>query len=173
MLSIISVILCFIFTLLIHILISRILIFYGKKSLKLLYIFAFGLIFFAIFFVSIIQPISIDHKGIFFLPLPLTSIFLYILLFIFFIVYYLSTYSGEIGPSIKLYSILRRYGKRTFAQIVKDFPEKDYIFKRLFSLQEAKFISYRNDTYKILPQGKYLSDILNIYRSIIGWKSSG
>jgi hypothetical protein len=173
MFSIFCACLAFIVTLLIHILISRILLSSGIKSVKLLVIFALGLLGYIQFFMTIIQPLSINHHGLWYTPLPLSSVLLYILLFIFYLIYYLSTYSGEVGPSIKLYMLLRQYGSRSRPEILREFSDQEFIHKRLNSLVEGNFISRNNNVYRVLPKGKKLADLIRLYRSVVGWESSG
>jgi hypothetical protein len=173
MVSIISACLFFTATLGCHILVSRILLSYGIKSLRLLILFAIGFLIHLQFFVSIIQPVSIGQQGLLFIPLPFTAALLYILLFVFYLIYYLSTYSGEIGPSIKIYLLMRRYGKRTFPQILREFSESDLIEHRLMSLLKGQFVSRKNNTYTILPKGKQLADAIRIYRAFVRWPSGG
>jgi hypothetical protein len=173
MVSILIAGLVFTITLIIHILVSRIFRLFGIKTMKLLLIFGLGLIVFNRFFVSIIQPVSLGYKGLFFVPLPISAIFFYILLFMFYLIYYLSTYSGETGPSIKLYLIMRRYGKRSLSQIQNEFPEKDFIHKRLASLVNSGFIIKNNRIYTASPQGKRFVQLIGFYRFITGWKLGG
>jgi hypothetical protein len=165
--------LAFAITLIIHILVSRILLSYDIKTMKLLLIFGLGFLGFNRFFVSIIQPISLGYKGLFFIPLPLSAAFLYIFLFLFYLIYYLSTYSGEVGPSIKMYLMMRRFGKRTLTQIKNEFPEKDFIHKRLTSLVKGGFIYHDRGIFKILPKGRKFVFMIDFYRFITGWKLGG
>jgi hypothetical protein len=173
MLSIISA--CFFFTIsfIIHVLLSRILLLLGKKSIKLLFVFGLGFIFHLVALSSLIQPSSSKYAGLISPPLPFTSALLYLLLFILFLIYYLSTYGGETGPSIKLYYILKKYKKRTLDQLLSGFSEADLIHKRLLSLKEGKFIAENKKAYIILPKGKRLAYIIKKYRSFVRWESSG
>lgn len=173
MLYLFSSFLSFLLTLIIHIVISRIMAKRHQKSLKTLFVYLLGLGLHLWFCVSIIQPISVNQKGFIFLPLCFTSVVLYILFFCSFVVYYLSTYSNEVGPSVQIYLLMRKYKKRTLSQILQTFSDEELIYKRLTALKNGGFIHYKNNRYTILPKGIALSKLLNFYRALTRWESSG
>jgi hypothetical protein len=163
----------FILTALIHIILSRRYFLIGRKIKFFWGTFVFGLGGFIVF-----QYILI-HSGIFFerrllyIPIPFSACLSYIFLSFLYFIYFLSTFSGEESPSVKLYLLLKNGQKRTYKQIIGSFTDNEMVGVRIRSLITDKLINRSKSSYKILPKGKIVAQLFMWYRSLLGWKSSG
>jgi hypothetical protein len=165
--------LAFIVTIIIHLLFCRILLVFGKKSIKSLGIFIVCLIFYISFLHVMNKSVFFSQKGLWYIPLPWVSVVFYILLLLFYFIYFMSTFSGEESPSLKLYSLLKNGQQLSLSQIVHEFPKVEMIDMRLRSLESGKFIMQKKNNFTVLKRGKILAGIFSWYRSLLDWKSSG
>lgn len=162
----------FLLSIFFHVILSRILLYFGKKSILLVGVFAVGgLIHVAVSYVLVRQPERFDNA--FFFPLSVSSSMLYLLFVFIYLVYFLATYSGEESPSLKLFYLLRDEKGRSYSEIKREFPKKEMIDMRIKSLVIGKFVMQNKDKYLILPRGEWLANVFKHYRNLLGWKSSG
>ena len=147
---------------------------YAKKTLLSFIVFLIGgLAHGIVSYLLVTQHKILNDVSFFFLDFPISSLFLYILLVLNYLVYYLSTFSGEESPSLKLYFLLKNGERKTLREIVREFPKKEIIDMRLDSLKAGKFIKQRKDVYVILPRGEKLAKLFTLYRKFLSWQSSG
>jgi len=162
----------FLLSIFFHVILSHILLYFGKKSILLVSVFAVGgLIHVAVTYVLAGQPEKFD--GLFFFPLSVSSSMLYFLFVFIYLVYFLATYSGEESPSLKLFYLLRDEKGRSFSEIKREFPKKEMIDMRIKSLVTGKFVKQNKDKYLILSRGEWLANVFRHYRNLLGWRSSG
>jgi hypothetical protein len=152
-----------------HVFIFRTFGIFTKRKNKLYSVFVIGFIIHSAIVFGFF-PISLLRNGEF---LPLTSSCLYILLCMIYLIYFLATFSGEEGPSLKIYLMMRRYKKRNYHQISKQFSQHEVVEKRLNSLTCEGFVRYENNRYYVNKPGKRLVRLIESYRTILGWHSSG
>lgn len=156
-----------------HVILTRILLLFGKKSILSVSIFILGGLIYGIFSHLIVNQTHIQDKSYFFLPLPLSSFLLYLLFVLNYLIYFLSTYSGEESPSLKLYFLIKNSSGKTLREIVHEFPKKKMIDSRFESLEKGNFIQSKKNLYVILPRGVRLANMFKLYRKFLGWQSSG
>lgn len=163
----------FLISVIFHIVLSRIFLLFGRKSILLVSVFAVGgIMHFIITLISLKQSINFE-SNLFLLPLPFTSFLLYMLLVFNYLIYFMATYWGEESPSLKLYFFLKNGEKRTFTEITAIFPKKELIDMRLEALVSGQFIKQKKDVYVIQPRGERLAYLFKLYRKFLGWQSSG
>ncbi len=106
-------------------------------------------------------------------PLPLTSLILYTLLSCFHLVFYTSPLLGDKSPSSRIILYIRKKGSLSYNEIRRSLIDTPLITKRLDDLVAARWIERGKGRYRLLPIGLLLTRILETYRSVVGWKSSG
>ncbi|MDX1372901.1 MAG: hypothetical protein R3321_10545 [Nitrososphaeraceae archaeon] len=153
----------FIFTVVLHIILHRILVLFGKVTFKTVLIFPI------IFLVNLyIQLFVIKNNSY-----PWTSI----ILFSFFTLDYLtqiaSPYLGDEGPSSRILLFVLNKKLVAKAEILKIFSDKEMIIKRLDDMVKAGWIEKRNNSYKMLKKGRLLSEGMILYRKVFGWRVVG
>ena len=164
---------CFFLSVVFHIVLSRILLLFGKKSILLTTVFAGGGLAHFILTTYLQKAFLNKESNLFFAPLFLSSFLLYLLLVFIYLVYFLSTYSGEQSPSLTLYFLLRDGKGRSLKKIKSEFPKKEMIDMRIASLENGQFIKKIKDKYFVLPRGERLAYVFRLYRKALGWSSSG
>src|SRR3989338_4940149 len=165
--------LCFFLSVVFHIVLSRILLLFGKKSILLTTVFAGGGLAHFMSATFLAKAFSNYDGNLFFTPLSLSSYLLYLILVFIYLVYFLSTYSGEQSPSLTLYFLLRDGKGRSMSEIKSGFPKKEMIDMRIASLENGQFIKKIKDKYFVLPMGERLAYVFRLYRKALGWSSSG
>ena len=173
MVYLLSSVVFFFFSVVIHIVLSRILLLFRKKSILLTTVFAGGGLAHFILTTYLQQAFLNKESNLFFAPLFLSSFLLYLLLVFIYLVYFLSTYSGEQSPSLTLYFLLRDGKGRSLSEIKSEFPKKEMIDMRIVSLENGQFIKKKKDKYVVLPRGEWLTHVFKLYRKLLGWQSSG
>src|SRR3989344_2638066 len=173
MVYLLSSIVFFLFSIVIHIVLSRILLLFRKKSILLTAVFAGGGLAHFISASFLAKAFSNYDGNLFFTPLSLSSYLLYLILVFIYLVYFLSTYSGEQSPSLTLYFLLRDGKGRSLSIIKREFPKKEMIDMRIKSLITGKFVKQNKDKYLILSRGEWLAYVFRLYRKLLSWSSSG
>ena len=164
---------CFFLSVVFHIVLSRILLLFGKKSILLTTVFVGGGLAHFMSVTYLAKAFSNYDGNLFFTPLSLSSYLLYLILVFIYLVYFLSTYSGEQSPSLTLYFLLRDGKGRSLKKIKSEFPKKEMIDMRIASLENGQFIKKIKDKYFVLPRGEWLANVFRFYRKLLSWSSGG
>lgn len=160
MISIAFSILVYLCSVCVHIFLHRWLVSIGKVTFASVGVFCIG------FFV---------HAGIAisYLSLPLTSIVLYCLLAVLHIIFFTSPYNNDLGPSITLYFALQKHRVMTEKELLSLLSDEVLIHQRLRDLQSSGLIYRTKNSASATEKGKSLDRLLETYRRLLGWKSSG
>lgn len=105
--------------------------------------------------------------------LPLTSIFIYLLLSLIFIIFFLYTYLVEEGPSSTILSVLKKKRKIADSQIYDYFSDSSLIGSRMRDLIKQGTVVEKNKRIFIQNKGKLIATLINIYRKMLGWQNFG
>lgn len=144
----------------IHILIHRYLVRIGKERFASI----------GVFFIGFIIHAMIAFQ---FLPLPWTSIIAYSLLSWLHSILFTGPYNNDTGPSMTIYFALRSRLRMTHSELLNVLSDEILILQRLRHLQSSGLITKNHGTYTATPRGKRLDTLLESYRGLLGWKSSG
>lgn len=107
------------------------------------------------------------------MPLPLTSIAIYSVMTLVYLLFFLSFYLDAESPSAKLVSLLQKEHKLRYTEILKRFSREELFRRRLDLLRHSGYISVRNHIYRIEPKGMLLVQIFSIYRKVLRWDMGG
>lgn len=144
----------------IHVILHRYLVRIDKKTFASVLVFFIGLLI---------------HAGIsfLFLPLPWTSITLYGLLSWLHIVIFTESYYGDMGPSRQILAALKEKKAMTYQEIVNLFSDHVLIEKRIHNLQHDGLVTGDKSRLQATGRGLKLHRLLESYRALLQWKSSG
>ena len=106
-------------------------------------------------------------------PLPRSSLIVFFVLSIFYILYYGSAFFGDESPSSKIYEFLRKKRTASYRDITRLFSDRELIHNRLNDLASVGIIEDIGDTYRIKRTGFWLIALIEQYRRFLGWESSG
>jgi hypothetical protein len=106
-------------------------------------------------------------------PLPITCSIIYIICSLMYIQYFAGVYSKDDSPTNKIYAFILKKKHVSYQQIRQIFSDQELILHRLGNLESMKLIRHSGTTYSVNKNGKFLSTILDMYRHMIGWRSSG
>ncbi len=137
-----------------------------KIPWKIFLIFAAGFCLNAaiIFWLTTQTPTS---QSIWYLPVPLSSMSLYILLVGCYFILSLSSFWKDLSPSIKILFLLKQKKELTHAQILAEFSDRELILKRLDHLCLQKYIHVAKKSYRVSSKGYQLNLFFALYRKII------
>jgi hypothetical protein len=152
-----------------HVLLHRWLITKGIKTFKSTFIFSFG--FMMLLFIFWLQQISGFYRSYDFIPI--TAIIIYMLTSMLYIMLFTSPYTGDISPSTMLLSLIKNSPGLTLPVILKHFSNQELIENRLKNLISQAYVQKSDQIYKVLPKGKNLIRLIDTYRRLLNWKSSG
>ncbi len=156
----------FFLSLLIHIFLCRLLKKSKIKTFKTLLIFPLG------FMLLIINIFNLSRNQ-FNLTLPLTSVFLFILLSVAFFFLFFGPFIGDIGPTYLIIYLLEQKNALSFQEILRWFSDHELIINRLHFLAAYGYIKKTGQYYTILSKGKRLSNFIDFYRLVLGWYAGG
>ncbi|OGG04283.1 hypothetical protein A2Z33_03990 [Candidatus Gottesmanbacteria bacterium RBG_16_52_11] len=106
-------------------------------------------------------------------PLPLTATVIYVVISVIYILYSGSAVYGDYSPSAKIYLYLVKRGRATEKELKKLFSDTELVTNRINDLIHMGFVGRKSDAYFVSTKGKFLYILIEIYRRIIGWRSSG
>ena len=156
----------------IHAMLHRLLARWRKMTFASVWIFLLGLIFQVVNVWYFLHP-SDPWNSIWNLPLQWTSIVMYGLLVWLHIILYTGPYFGDQGPSIRIRKRLTASGPMTLEEIRNLFSDHVLIEKRIHDLIAGEFIEKRNGRFTATSKGFRLHNLLEQYRKLIRWDSSG
>jgi hypothetical protein len=107
------------------------------------------------------------------IPLPITCSIIYIICSFMYIQYFAGVYSKDDSPTNKIYAFILKKKHVSYQQIRQIFSDQELILHRLGNLESMKLIRHSGTTYSANKNGKFLSTMLDMYRRMIGWHSSG
>lgn len=164
--SLLVSIILFMTTLFVHVMVYRTVKKFKSDTEVTLFIFSVGFINSAI----LICWLSKDN---YFSILPLTSIFIYLLLSLIFIIFFLYTYLVEEGPSSTILSVLKKKRKIPERQIYDNFSDTKLIGSRMKDLIKQGIVVEKNKRIFIQGKGKLIANLINVYRKMLGWQNFG
>lgn len=153
----ILVYLCFVC---VHVFLHRYLVRIGKKTFASV----------GVFFIGLVVHSAVAFR---FYPLPLTSIVLYGLLSWLHVIVYTESYYGDMGPSRKILAALRKKREMTEQEIIGLFSNQVLIKKRIQHLQQDDVVREKNGYLLATEKGLRLHRLLEGYRALLKWESSG
>lgn len=104
-------------------------------------------------------------------PLIITSLVVYLLLIPFYMIFYIS---AEIeSPSMKILLLVKEYGEISYEDLRGRFTDQTLLMPRVKDLISTGYVSYDGRYYSILPAGRRLVRILDIYQRCLGWRMGG
>lgn len=162
----------FITTVFLHIALHRLLENRGVSNFKTILLFPLGFIV-NILFLFNIQNTTTVNRNFWNLPLPINASILYGLLSWFYIIYFASSYFGEISPSARIILLLQEKGTLPADIIKAQFTDHELVEKRLEDLINGQFIDKKNGRYVIASKAKLMVKIIDIYRWMLGGDSGG
>jgi hypothetical protein len=163
MLSVFISLIIFCISVTIHVIVFRKFSDFGKKNYKTSVVFVAG--FFLLVFV-----LGINGQNNLW---TYSSLLLYILISIYYVLLLTTLFLGEKGPSIQILDILVKNKSATFREMVLHFQRDNPTGKRLKDLVKTHIIEVRKGRYYISRKGKKAKRIIDLYRSMTGWYSSG
>lgn len=166
MVTLLVSIILFLLTLFVHVIAYRKVKKFKSDTQVTLLIFLIGSIISAFFICWL-------SKNKYFSILPLTSIFIYLLLSLIFIIFFLYTYLVEEGPSSTILSVLKKKRKIPEQQIYDYFSDSRLIGSRMKDLLKQGIVIEKNKRILIQKKGKLIADLINIYRKMLGWQNFG
>lgn len=160
MISIALSFISYLISVVIHVLLHRYLVRVGKKTFASVGVFFIGLVLHAV-------------VAFRFLPLPWTSTVLYGLLSWLHIIVFTESYYGDMGPSRKILAMLRKKHAMTYHEIVTLFSDQVLIENRIHNLERDGLIRGKNGHLCATKRGRNLHRLLQWYRALFHWESSG
>lgn len=176
MIYIFSGLIIFIFCTVIHIWLHRLLQKNKIKTLKTCFIFVLGGLINIGFMFSITgnqNALSNETLNWWTLPLPLTSVFIYFLLSISYVLTFIYPNSKQISPTYKIILLLQKKKSLSEKEILSCFSDKELIFGRLRFLVSHGFVKELEQNFVALPKGKKFDRIINFYRRLMSWDKGG
>lgn len=171
MIFIVVSLISFIFTVLVHILFHRWLIEKGRATVKIFSVFLFG------FILNAFLILFLFHNGNWrSIPLPMTSVALYGLFSLTYIIFFASPFLGDESPSSKILLLVKKSGKMSFEGIKDNFSDEKLILKRLKDMARANLIEEKGESkkrYRILPKGQKIAMFVIFYRRLMSYNLVG
>lgn len=165
MIFIVASVILFILTVLVHIFFHRWLMGRGGVTIKIFSVFLFGFILNAF---SILFLFHTRKWGV--IPLPVTSVFLYGLLSLSYIIFFASPFLGDESPSSKILLLVKKNGRMSLEKIKDNFSDEKLILKRLKDMMKAGLIEEKGGSqkkYRILPKGQKIVMFITFYRRLM------
>jgi hypothetical protein len=161
MVTLIISFLMFLTTLILHLLFRRI---GGAKQKLSMRIYAdFGLGFLTdAGIIAVMHILKISGQD-----LPVSSLLLYVLMALSYIIFAASPVMGEESPSSVIVLMAQKNGSVSYKDILRELSGSNPIRKRLDDLVTSGWVGYQNGRYQILPFGKKLLFPVKIYRSLL------
>ena len=135
-------------------------------------VIAFSNFFFLILFL-IYLPLSrsLAVDSFWEMPLPVTSLLIYLLLIPVYLTFYTNT--QLMSPSKKILLILKERGEMTFEELLKELQKENFISTRLRELVQSRCLSLQNGTYQLNSSGRSFARFLRTYQQILGREKGG
>lgn len=145
----------------VHIVVYRVLVACGVKTIKTVAIYGFGLI--------VLSWLLLTKHS----PFPLTAITVYVLVSMLYIMLFTSPLFGQIGPSVKVFLLAKKYPGITKTEILKHFTDKELIDERVQLFISLGLLTKKNNVFTATARGQSIARIVALYRNIFHWRSGG
>lgn len=162
-------VLVFILVTIIHVIVHRVCVLTGRKTFKSVAVYLLGLISLVILpFLNIIGNLFPSVYS-----LPLTGIVFYSLISILYIMFFTSTYSQDVSPSIQLFLHIKQSPGISHHKLLRYFSEYELIDRRMHNLVQNGYIRKSSNKFYISNSGQTLIRLIDGYRHLLRWESSG
>src|SRR3989344_236926 len=163
----------FFLTVLVHIVLAN---FFSNYLLKikntfLTYLFGFLVELFLID--HLFSSTTYDGRDVWFIPLVMSGIALYVLLSISYLVFFLSPFMGEESPTSKIFILLMRKHRISRKDILHHFNDKDLIDIRISRLEKTGWVERKGTHYFTSPAGAIIATFILFYRRLLGGEVFG
>jgi len=165
----------FCFTCVVQLMIHRILMIIGKRTFATVHVLTVGCMINATviyFLYRSLSPIS-QNGSLWFYPIPVSASVLYILLYFAYIIYSVSPYLGQEGPTSRILMLFRKHQKLTEQQLIAAFTDKEIIFDRIDDLVRSKCVTKRGTYILLSPVGSIIARGILKYRTVLGIQRGG
>ncbi len=123
------------------------------------------------FFPTIFSCPQEAEFGLWCLPLKIVSGALYVLLISAYIVFY---HGATIeSPTRKILKTLERQGQSTYQDLLQATKSEAFVKTRLDEMVVHKCVSFDGQRYRLMPHGKKVAAVLDIYQMISGRAKGG
>lgn len=107
------------------------------------------------------------------MPFPLTTLWLYALLVLSYLLYFLSFLSEGESPSAKILRIVSAEGPLSCADIFSRFTNEELFGKRLKQLVLSGFLMRVGDRFRVCKRGAVAAEFFLWYRKLLRWDWGG
>lgn len=104
---------------------------------------------------------------------PFTTIFLYCLLVVGYLLYFLSYTNDAESPSAKVLDVVKRYGPMRYGEILNRFTNEELIGMRLTRMVQSGWIVKKDGRVRVTGRGAAIAGFFAWYRGLLGWDSGG